>query len=272
MKFIGRAGEYFELCNSENIEYDLISNYKESELLVVWFLSDDNELIIDAVEYQFNKNAILCLTEFNKVIVKKLGKVKILKWNKFFYCILNHDSEVGCKGVLFYGGSILPVIYPNVEEINTLSQEWNLLENEMTSTDNFQQEMLQMMLKRILIICTRVYKKQVNSMKLDNSNMDLIREYNFLVEQHFKEKHTVAEYAELLYKSPKTLSNLFKKIGNKSPLQFIHDRKLLEAKRLLYYSDKTVSEVGYELGFSDIQSFSRFFKKNQGVTPLEFKS
>jgi len=80
----------------------------------------------------------------------------------------------------------------------------------------------------------------------------------------------VADYAEILHKSPKTLSNLFKKIGSKSPSQYIKDRKMLEARRLLTYTDMTVSEIGYELGFLDVQSFSRFFKKFQGVSPAEY--
>jgi AraC-like DNA-binding protein len=50
--------------------------------------------------------------------------------------------------------------------------------------------------------------------------LDIVREYN-LVESNFKTKHQVADYAEMLNKSPKTLSNLFKKYNEKSPLQVI---------------------------------------------------
>ncbi len=62
-------------------------------------------------------------------------------------------------------------------------------------------------------------------------------------------------------KSPKTLSNVFKKMEAKSPLQFINDRLMLEARRLLRYADMSISEVGYEIGFADVQAFSRFLKK-----------
>ena len=126
------------------------------------------------------------------------------------------------------------------------------------------------MLKRILIVSLRMYKEQTELHHVELKQIDIIREYNFLVEQYYKEKHTVADYAELLNKSPKTLSNLFKKIGSKSPSQYIKDRKMLEARRLLTYTNMTVSEVGYELGFLDVQSFSRFFKKFQGVSPAEY--
>ena len=100
---------------------------------------------------------------------------------------------------------------------------------------------------------------------------DIVRQFNYLVEKHFKEKHTVSEYADLLNKSPKTLSNLFGKFHDKSPLKLIQDRIMLEARRLLRYTEKPVSEIGYDLGFNDIQSFSRFFKKNEGNSPSDFR-
>jgi AraC-like DNA-binding protein len=76
---------------------------------------------------------------------------------------------------------------------------------------------------------------------------------------------------QMLNKSPKTLSNLFKKYNEKSPLQIIQDRTILEARRLLRYSDKSIKEIAYEIGYEDIQSFSRFFKKIEGVSPSDFK-
>jgi len=88
---------------------------------------------------------------------------------------------------------------------------------------------------------------------------------------HFKEKRQVNDYAELLFKSPKTLSNLFAKYNQKTPLQIIHERVVLEAKRLLLYTDKTAKEIAYDLGFEEIASFHKLFKKVTGYTPQKFK-
>jgi AraC-like DNA-binding protein len=272
MKFTNKAGEYFEVQALSQTDHGILQETKSGELAVLWFQSDHNRLIIDAEERVFNTNDIICLTEFHRIEVIHIQPIKFLKWNREFYCILYHDSAVGCKGVLFYGASQLPIIRLIGEDVRSFELVWQVLEDEMRSHDNLQGEMLQMMLKRILILCTRIYKSQTNYSHLDQEkNVDIIREYNFLVEKHFKEKHTVAEYAELLHKSPKTLSNLFRKLGNKTPLQFIHERKLLEARRLLTYTDKSVSEIGYGIGFLDVQSFSRFFKKMEGVSPVRYR-
>ncbi len=271
MKYAGKNEEYLEVIeiNSENC--DILKASQKSKLILLWFTSDQNRLKIDSVDYTFNRNDIVSLTEFHKVQVKELNEVKLLRWNRSFYCILDHDSEVGCKGILYYGASNLPVIKPKIDDVEVLRTVWKMLLIEMQSKDNLQLEMLQMMLKRLLILCTRIYKIQSNYHEHKANSVDIIREYNFLVEKHFREKHNVAAYASLLNKSPKTLSNLFKKIGSSTPLQFIQSRIMLEARRLLQYTDKTISEIGYELGFSDVQVFSRFFKNLEGVSPSDYK-
>jgi len=74
--------------------------------------------------------------------------------------VINHDSEVGCKGILFYGAQAVPIIRITDGDVETLSTVWKMLEQEMVSNDGLQEEMLQMMLKRILILSLRMYKDQ----------------------------------------------------------------------------------------------------------------
>jgi len=271
MKFIGNTKEYLQLQILEKQNCDVFNDVIESSLTVLWFESDANELIIDGQEYVFTKNQIVFLTEFHKVAIKSIGKIRFLRFNRSFYCVLDHDAEVGCKGILFFGASQLPVIQIPEDELEQFETLWKMFSIEMQSKDNLQIDMLQMMLKRYLILCTRLFKTQAHYPN-EKIESDIIREFNFLVEQHFKTKHSVAEYAELLNKSPKTLSNIFSKISSKTPLQYIQERKMLEARRLLRYSDLQIQEVAYEIGYDDIQTFSRFFKKQEGVSPSEFKS
>ncbi len=271
MKFEGKNNEYIEIIEITAGNFDLLNKSRQSELSLLWFTSDNNEVIIDTIEYKLNKNDLISLTEFHRIEVKKINKARLIRWNRSFYCVVDHDSEVSCKGILYYGASKVPVIKPSIADIDVLETVLKMFLIEIQSKDNLQLEMLQMMLKRVLILCTRIYKLQEESLDHSPSNIDIIREYNFLVEQHFRKKHSVSEYADLLFKSPKTLSNLFKKKGNTTPLQFIQNRIMLEAIRLLTYTDKSVSEIGYELGFSDIQSFSRFFRKQEDLSPQNFR-
>lgn len=272
MKYQGKTGEYFELQEIQSNNCSPLKEQLEDTLRLIWFTSDNNKIKIDGREFTFNKNDIVCLTQFHTLEYERVNTAKLLRFNRPFYCILDHDSEVGCKGILYYGAANIPVLSPNELELDILETAWKMAAHEFKMQDNLQLEMLQMMLKRILILSTRIYKRQIHSNQLREKQHDLVRNFNYLVETHFREKHTVADYAELLYKSPKTISNVFKKIGEKSPLQFIQERILLEARRLLWYSDKDISQIAYEIGFNDIQSFSRFFKKKEGYSPSKYRA
>ena len=114
-------------------------------------------------------------------------------------------------------------------------------------------------------------KGQSSYSKIYDEKMDVIRMFTYLVEWNFKKEHSVAFYASQLNKSPKTISNYF--LGfDKSPLQVIHDRITLEAKRLLRYTDLTAKEIAYEVGFNDASHLSRLFKKQTGESPTSFKN
>lgn len=92
-----------------------------------------------------------------------------------------------------------------------------------------------------------------------------------MVEEKLTSMHTVREYADKLNVSAKTLANSVVECTGKSPLVFINNRIALEAKRLLKYSNMTGKEVAYHLGFDDPSYFVKFFKRETGFLPSEFK-
>ncbi|WP_109829711.1 helix-turn-helix transcriptional regulator [Reichenbachiella versicolor] len=270
MRIQGDLQDFIELKVIEDNASNSIGASEASSLTVLWFLEDDNQLLIDGKEYTFSKNQIVFFTEFHRVKGLNIKTSNFLRFNRPFYCVIDHDDEVSCKGVLFFGASRLPVVQIPDDMEEHFGILWKMFSIEMDAKDNLQIEMLRMMLKRYLILCTRLYKEQHESTGMDTHH-DIVREFNFMVEHYYKTKHTVAEYADLLNKSPKTISNIFAKIGSKTPLSYIHDRKLLEARRLLFYSDLQIQEIADQLGFEDIQTFSRFFKKQEGVSPKLFR-
>lgn len=271
--FEGKANEHLSLTHLNSGNADVIrERLGTSSLTVLWSIADGTKLTIDGLSYTMEKNQILCLTEFHQIEIEKVEQLRMVRFNRPFYCILDHDSEVGCRGMLFFGAAGLPLFDIPDKELQKFDLLWQTFVLEFNSQDNLQIEMLQMMLKRFLILCTRIYKEQHLEATVDKTGVDLIREYNFLVEKHFREKHGVAEYAELLHKSPKTLANYFSKYYDKTPLQIIQGRIMMEARKLLLYTEKSIKGITFDLGFDNLQAFSRFFKSKQGVSPSEFKS
>ncbi len=271
MIYKGKAEEYLDIKPIHGTNCLKQTEPMDSVLTFLWF-QEQSKMTVDSVEYTFSVNDIVCLTEFHNASMEGLCKAKMIRFNRQFYCIKDHDSEVGCKGILFFGASQLPRFTIPNGSLEVFETIWKMFEMEMQSTDKLQLEMLQSMLKRFMILCTRTYKNQHHYDQMGSGQIDIIREYNFLVEQHFKEKHAVSDYAMMLNKSPKTLSNLFSKLSDKTPLQYIKERRLLEAKRLLQYSDMSINEIAFDIGFDDVQSFSRFFKKMEGLPPSRYKN
>lgn len=272
MIYRGKQNEYFELQDVDAKNHKGYRPNVSGALQLLWFLSDGNTLFIDGIPHTFRANQIISLSQFHRVEYDTITSMKMLRFNAEFYCIINHDSEVGCKGVLYYTKAKIPVVQVKPAELELMKSAWDVADMELELRDSLQLEMLQMQLKRILILSTRLYKKQGSLAGISDGQHDLVREFHYLVNEHFRQQHGVAFYAGVLNKAPKTISNMFRKIGEKPPLQAIHDRILLESKRLLFFTKKDVSEVAYEVGFENIQAFSRFFKNQEGVTPSDYRS
>jgi AraC-like DNA-binding protein len=99
----------------------------------------------------------------------------------------------------------------------------------------------------------------------------LLRSFRQLVDQNFRTSRLPKDYAGLLYVTPNHLNALCQDLVGKTAGELIRDRVLLEAKRLLTNANMSVSEVAYDLQFQDNSYFNRFFKKETGITPEEFR-
>ncbi len=271
MKYTGKANEFLRLTDLNQDNKNLIFEVNESDLTIIWNTDSPMNIVIDNVNYQLLRNEIIFLTEFHKIDTFDFQNARLIRFNRPFYCIIDHDTEVGCKGLLFFGASNVPIVSIPDEEFEKFDILWKMFRLEMTSKDNLQVDMLQIMLQRLLILCARNYKNSSQFDKLEKSQMDIVREFNFLVETNFLIHHDVAYYASLLNKSPKTLSNLFSIVSKKTPLHIIHDRIMLDARKRILYTDKSIKEIAYDLGYEDIQTFSRFFKNKEGISPVEYR-
>ncbi len=242
----------------------------KSGLSVIWNTGKEAQFMIDNELIMIKRNCIIFLTEFYSIDDFQFEKLNVMQFNRQFYCVENND-ELGCRGLLFYGESHVPKILIPKERIKQFQLLWQVLLMEIEEQDDFKLEMLKSLLQRFLILCVRTYKKQNHNLPTDNVSVGLIREYNYLVEKNYKTLTKVSDYAKLLFKSPKTLAHIFNKYIDKTPLQIINERRLLEAKRLLKYTDLAIQEISEELNFKDVPSFSHFFNARIGQSPSSFR-
>jgi transcriptional regulator GlxA family with amidase domain len=99
----------------------------------------------------------------------------------------------------------------------------------------------------------------------------LFNDYLFLVSENFRSKHKVYEYAEMLHVSPKTLVNTFAKLDLPKPIDILHGKLVMESITLIADSDKPINQLAAEVGYFDLDSFSRCFKHKTGLSPRNFR-
>lgn len=103
-------------------------------------------------------------------------------------------------------------------------------------------------------------------------NRELVARFRKLVERDYRKNRPMAEYAAELNVSESRLRTACLAVTEQPPLQLVHARILLEAKRALVYTSTPVSEIAYTLGFDDPAYFTRFFSRRTGLAPREFRA
>jgi AraC-like DNA-binding protein len=261
-----------EIFSEENLE-----NFNENHFrtdIKVFFIPSGYELTVDFNHYKTKKPSLFFLTNQHLSIQKGKDESILLFYNRDFYCIQIHDKEVACDGLLFHNVFEIPFVELDPSETTLIKGLFQNIKDELEWKDSSAEEMIRTYVKQIIIRATRKWKKQNldnDTLRIPGSELDIFRDFSRHLEIHFREKHHVAEYAELLHIAPKTLTHKFKNLNLDSPNQFIINRILLEAKRLLFYTDKPVKEIAYNLGYEDPAYFNRLFTHKTGSTPSNFK-
>lgn len=98
-----------------------------------------------------------------------------------------------------------------------------------------------------------------------------LENYQALIEAQFRRQPSVEQFAAQLGMSSAHLNSLCRRLADRSALQLLHERLLLEAKRQLTYTNMTISQIADALGFSEPAYFTRFFKRNTGFSPRDFR-
>ncbi|WP_147639284.1 AraC family transcriptional regulator [Alistipes sp.] len=238
----------------------------------IWVREGRVQLRIDHIPLELHAGELVPLTPHHRLEIPQIdAEVLILAFDSNFYCIFGHDGEVSCSGLLFNGTSELLRLELNEERAAALGRVIDDLRAEYEVADGLREEMLRMQLKRFIILCTRFARERF-AVHADREKLfDIVRRYYVLVDEHFRTRKRVQDYAGLLTRSPKTLANLFAAYGQPSPLSIIRDRVNAEARRLLLYTSKSAKEIAYLLGYEDTAAFSRFFAKMNGESITAFR-
>ena len=146
------------------------------------------------------------------------------------------------------------------------------IENEMQEGDGDSEEIVVSYLKIFFLKLRQNFSKLVTTKNKATGLMKkTVYRFNQLVDEYYDQIHQVKEYAELTGESPVQLNRAIKEVTGKTASEIIIERLILEAKRLLLYSDLSNKEIAYKLGYEDPSYFARIFRKRTGTTPTAFR-
>ena len=130
-------------------------------------------------------------------------------------------------------------------------------------------EILRATLRLLLLRLARLYVL-VSPQREPTRGRILLRQFHSALEKHFREETTLDAYARMMGITCNHLNDVIREQTGHSAGDLIRKRRLLDAKRMLSHSTLSISEIGYQLGFKDPSYFSRFFRRYEGLTPMEF--
>ena len=165
----------------------------------------------------------------------------------------------------------LNVVPVDSENKTVLRDHFKRILNMFHSKHPYRVQMLQAWLLALLFDCKRLYDDQQQTIKQSPAKNILTFRFQQFINQHYLTHKTVEAYAELLNISPDYLSQSVKAATGKTAHSLIQERILLEAKKLLTYSDLNVAEIADYLGYTEPTHFGRFFRRSFGVSPMAWR-
>jgi AraC family transcriptional activator of pobA len=127
-------------------------------------------------------------------------------------------------------------------------------------------------LLRLVVAAIRLLSDHAPEAQARDRDSELVARYREILETEFRTDAPIAAHAARLGVTAGRLTAACRRRLGRSPLELLHDRLLLEAKRALLYTPHTVAEIAYALGFKDPAYFSRFFQKRTNETATEFRA
>lgn len=191
--------------------------------------------------------------------------------------IWNTALSAQIKQYDFFGYTLNEALFvAKREELTMMGILENIRQEYHANTDKFSQNIIISQIETLLNYAERFYNRQFLTRKKTNHQLlgrmeDLLNKYfdsDDLIQQGLP---TVAYLGEMLNVSPKYLSSLLRNLTGQSAMQHIHQKLVEKAKEQLSVTQLSVGEIAYALGFEHPQSFSKFFKSQTSITPLEFR-
>jgi len=265
-----RLGKQFKVYNFEGTLPDmseLLIPHRKDHYLIVFCKRSSSQMWIDMQPFRLKSNTVF-FTSPNQVIVKEEFEYLWSTGIAFTPEFLSLQENTSLPLILNpHNGFELNLSENDVPIVEDL---FNKVSEEYKKPGEWQQRMLTAYLNLLLTYLSRLYEAQYKAVDPSADRL-LLKNFQKKVNECYKELHEVGDYASLLHISAGHLSEVVKSQSGKPAIKHIHERLIMEARRMLFHTSNTSKEIAFDLGFSDASYFNRFFKRETGTTPAEYR-
>lgn len=241
-------------------------------ILVVLCLEGSTSLRVNFKEYLLERGKLL--VAFPNSLVEPLTVSDDVVVYSFIYA----DDYVSAVPIMsnydvWYKLHDFPCIKITEEQVRLIASYFDFMYEMYCEPDKSnKQEVLKYILVALRVEIRTLYSYIEDADQTSLTRTEQItRDFFELLYQHYKEERSVSFYADKLHLTPKYLTTVIREQTNYTILEWISKSVIVTAKELLRTTDKTVLEIAYDLHFSDSSLFCRFFKRNVGVTPNQYR-
>lgn len=270
--YADNTGIHFEIIpkTGDDLNHtNQFSTHRHKFMEIIWVTKHSSIQIVDYKMYEVKENEVLIIPE-NSTHYEKNQPYE------GFVFLFTYDFFNSEQAQLLQSFSILDVFTQNRllkidEQSHVIALLNNIIQEYAIKPYPFYMLSLQSLLFTLLIKLENIKQVQVGYSLPLNKEGKIYRNFILLLEDHYKKQLTANFYAKELNMTLKKLNQALDIAIGKTTSEVIFERVMLEAKRYLSYSHKSIKEIAFELGFEDSHYFSRIFKKKTTFTPKEFR-
>lgn len=252
-------------------KFDIKKHWRNRFYGIYMFKEASGSVVIDNQLYELGKNRLLFLN-YNQVYYFNLPSEPqgyAILFTKSFY---NH-IYTGNK--LIRSDTALTDL-PTITEMDSFFtkeflESFQNIKKEYSARRMYDKEIICMQLKIFILQFIRASSLQNEQPTPADHKKEIVEKFSELVNQFYKELKTTAPYAEKLNLTPNYLNTLVKDQLAISAGHYIRNRVILEAERLLLHTTLSVTEISYELGFTDNSHFGKYFKSSNAISPNQYR-
>jgi AraC family transcriptional regulator, transcriptional activator of pobA len=262
----------FEITRFEEMEeLDIEDPHKHTFYEIIWIDEGLSKQVIDYQEYEISPNTIFFISPNQ---LHHFEEWQPLKGGSIFFTedffLLNYQDKNKLFELTFLDNFYAkPYFQFDKDAFFEIKQviDWIFIEKQRK---DYSSQIIQSLLHILLSKIQRSIDSTTQT-TVSKNYIIIYKKLKNLIDTHYREALTATDYAFKMNVSQHHLNVISNQVTGKTTSELIRNRRILEAKRLLTFTDNSVSEIAIGLGFFDLSYFAKVFKSETGLSPLDFR-